>query len=251
MSDERLRELERQWKASGFLEDEVAYLRERIRVKKLSSKNLELSARCGHRPSRILLDEAGVSINYEGFHFLGHNLEQWLNVIGQHSAEALARSLVLILLSRYDTSSSNLSRYLLDSMLVVGDFVRWPRLDTLFLLDHVSRLLVRTMQGESPSTDSECVNDVHAIIFIISSLWSEYAPGVVKVAIRAFVESGWFDTTSETANYPIISDPELQSLIQTFHLDEVRRLLIPWLLGYGDPLHDRLKNLEETVHTVE
>jgi hypothetical protein len=48
MTDERLRELERRWKESGSVEDEAAYLLERVRVGDLDQERLQLAAYCGH-----------------------------------------------------------------------------------------------------------------------------------------------------------------------------------------------------------
>ncbi len=48
MSDERLRELERRWRETGFVEDEAAWLRERVRVGDLTQERLELAAFAGH-----------------------------------------------------------------------------------------------------------------------------------------------------------------------------------------------------------
>ena len=48
MSDAKLRELERKWKESGSVEDEAAYLRERVRAGDLTQERLELAAYFGH-----------------------------------------------------------------------------------------------------------------------------------------------------------------------------------------------------------
>ena len=48
MSDAKLRELERRWKETGAVEDEAAYLLERVRVGELTQERLELAAYCGH-----------------------------------------------------------------------------------------------------------------------------------------------------------------------------------------------------------
>lgn len=52
VSDQRLRELERKWRESGSVEDEAAYLRERVRVGDLTQERLELAAHCGHEGAR-------------------------------------------------------------------------------------------------------------------------------------------------------------------------------------------------------
>lgn len=52
MSDAKLRELERRWKETGSVEDEAAYLLERVRVGDLTRERLELAAYCGHEGAR-------------------------------------------------------------------------------------------------------------------------------------------------------------------------------------------------------
>lgn len=59
MSDERLRELERRWKESETVEDEAAWLKERVRVGDLEWSRLELAACLGH--------EAAVAVAPPGF----------------------------------------------------------------------------------------------------------------------------------------------------------------------------------------
>lgn len=54
MSDERLRQLERRWRETSAVEDEAAYLLERVRAGTLTQEQLELAAYCGHRAARSL-----------------------------------------------------------------------------------------------------------------------------------------------------------------------------------------------------
>lgn len=51
MSDSRLRTLERRWIETGRVEDEAAWLRERLRWGELSEEQLGLAARCALRES--------------------------------------------------------------------------------------------------------------------------------------------------------------------------------------------------------
>ncbi|MCA9646234.1 MAG: hypothetical protein KC492_36335, partial [Myxococcales bacterium] len=53
MTDSRLQQLRRAWEASGAVEDEAAYLRERVRVGELSQERLELAAYFGHLAARM------------------------------------------------------------------------------------------------------------------------------------------------------------------------------------------------------
>jgi hypothetical protein len=57
VSNERLRQLERAFNASGAAEDETAYLLERVRRDDLDPRRLELAAYLGHEPARSALGE--------------------------------------------------------------------------------------------------------------------------------------------------------------------------------------------------
>lgn len=59
MSDSRLRELERAWRESGALEDELAWLGERVRIGDLSEEALRLAASLGHPAAIALSGEQG------------------------------------------------------------------------------------------------------------------------------------------------------------------------------------------------
>lgn len=52
MTDRRLRELERRWQETGNVQDEAAYLVERVRAGDLRRERLELAARWGHAGAR-------------------------------------------------------------------------------------------------------------------------------------------------------------------------------------------------------
>lgn len=52
MSDAKLRELERRWRETGSVDDEAAYLSERVRTGDLRREHLELAALCGSEAAR-------------------------------------------------------------------------------------------------------------------------------------------------------------------------------------------------------
>lgn len=58
MSDARLRALERRVLQTGSVEDEAAWLTERVRAGDLARKRLKLAADCGHPPACAALDRA-------------------------------------------------------------------------------------------------------------------------------------------------------------------------------------------------
>jgi hypothetical protein len=51
MSDQKLRDLERRWKETGTVEDEAAYLLERVRVAQVMLSTWRASATATFRPS--------------------------------------------------------------------------------------------------------------------------------------------------------------------------------------------------------
>jgi hypothetical protein len=58
MSDEKLRQLERRWRETGSEADEAAWLRERARTGNLEPERLGLAAYLGHEPARVAVPEA-------------------------------------------------------------------------------------------------------------------------------------------------------------------------------------------------
>ena len=55
--DTRLRELERRFQATGSVEDEAAWITERLRVGELARDRVELAAYCGHEAACVVLGE--------------------------------------------------------------------------------------------------------------------------------------------------------------------------------------------------
>jgi len=73
MSDEKLRELERRWRASGRVEDEAAYLAEQVRVGHLTRDHLRLPAYLDHKASQLVLGK-----NYRD---IPDDFREWINGI--------------------------------------------------------------------------------------------------------------------------------------------------------------------------
>ncbi|MCW8140066.1 MAG: hypothetical protein KIT58_14300 [Planctomycetota bacterium] len=90
MSDPRLRELERRWRESRAVEDEAAYLLERVRVGELSPERLELAAHCGHEAARRA---TGASADHGR-----HDLEEWLSALEAWGPAVCVRAHVILAL---------------------------------------------------------------------------------------------------------------------------------------------------------
>lgn len=84
MSDERLRWLERRWRETEGVEDEAAYLLERVRVGNLAQEQLELAAYCGQRAARSICSSVEIP----------DELEVWTRELARWTAEAAKRAAV-------------------------------------------------------------------------------------------------------------------------------------------------------------
>ena len=103
VSDQRIRELERQWKKTGCIDDHAALLSERVRTGQLPRDRLALAAYCGHAGAARAVgefDEAEYfpahapdpqSLDTESrIHFWIQGLERW-----GHTAETVAGAAAL------------------------------------------------------------------------------------------------------------------------------------------------------------
>lgn len=97
MTDSRLQELKRAWETSRSVDDEVAYLRERVRVGDLAQEQLEIAAYCDYKAASALVGNTHpVSLGawVEGFGRFGF---PWMELAAMHAARAvLPRWFVLL-----------------------------------------------------------------------------------------------------------------------------------------------------------
>lgn len=90
MSDSKLRELERRWKETGAVEDEAAYLLERVRAGDLTQERLELAAYCGHEAAGC-----AVSLPRSSWDYLRLGMQTASSESSIRTAAALGRSVLV------------------------------------------------------------------------------------------------------------------------------------------------------------
>lgn len=90
MADDRLRELERAWRTSGALDDEVAWLRERQRAGDLDAPRVRLAAWLGHPAAVQLAPDAGFGPPRAG----ASGAALFWRGVTAHGEEAAVRALV-------------------------------------------------------------------------------------------------------------------------------------------------------------
>lgn len=91
MTDSRLRALERRWKESGSVEDEAAYLRERVRVGDIDQETLELVSRLGHEAAQMVCPQQFLPFDQEDL----DSLQEWIEALHQISPRLAGISAML------------------------------------------------------------------------------------------------------------------------------------------------------------
>ena len=86
MSDQRLRDLERRWKSSGSIDDEAAYLIERVRVGNLSNKMIQILLLCDH-PATC----NAFPVDHE---MASSTTDSWLQALYAHSTDSMVRAAI-------------------------------------------------------------------------------------------------------------------------------------------------------------
>lgn len=195
VTDSRLRDLERHWRVTGAVEDEAAWLRERLRVGELKEAQVELAAYLGHGAATAL-----VAVKSSTIRGLVTGLSRWeSDVIMRRVAVALLRQ---------------------------TDWRQVPR------ARHALRLL---------EADVECRCSAH---------WGELA----ALPNPPYPDDGRGRATARAARYAVIAAlyPEgaleamrevVQSLLALDQNDAMQGLradLVPWILGYSDPVRQRV-----------
>jgi len=98
LTDSRLRELERRWKESGRVDDEAAYLLEKVRVGELAQEKLELAAYCYYQPAILALGDSAPCRHFDLLYHVGE--------LGRWGKETCVRAAVTAAQSVYATWSS-------------------------------------------------------------------------------------------------------------------------------------------------
>jgi len=221
MSDERLRELERQWRNRGDIDSEASYLREQLRVGELSREIVELEAALGVPAYRLVLDMSGLTLSSI------KDYERWIDsLVTFERPELLLRMLIAlvakflpecladldpeIVIYFFDLERAYLSKNLPDDYMRVyddaADFLRY----------HVGEILRRS--GSENNAMRDFVDE------IIQSLRMGYG---IDQYCRVFPHP-------EYKSKSIYADQ-----LQQVHEIIIREVL-PWVLGTGDPVRERV-----------
>lgn len=212
MSDERLRELERRFRASGSVEDEAAWLRARVQAGELSSEKLELAAYCGWEAACAATGTMSKQVTtIDDLLTLGRGLESF--------------------------SRESQTRAALAAVLLLPQPEAWA-------LPHVNACVLAVTQWLFDQTNDNALVAFQAGRDVADSC------GHAFDVYRMFC---WTPCGSETAarlmNWPS-AEPVASCLAYSWHLlgvclvEALRTELVPWALGYSDPVKERVEARE-------
>jgi hypothetical protein len=211
MSDTKLRDLERRWKETGTVDDEAAYLLERVRVGDLGRERLELAAYCGH-------EGASRASPHATRHPSGESLQSMSHAIASRwGAEPVAR--MLVCLARIaapvwiDTFPED--RRPLDALDAIEDHLACPCAAHAEVMERAQR---------QASAAAHAVYETHsreAVVALAVSNAAQYleGKGVMGTSIKQL--TGF--------------------LGDLYRREAVWNELIPWALGRPDPVFERVR----------
>ena len=202
VADTNLRELERRFSAPGCAEDEVAWLRARVQAGELEQSKPELAAYCGHEGAGFALQDGAPPVP-STINRLIHGLRAWP---GAASRAALAVAYVVVeghALEGAQEALNACSRLLLDRSERTRD--RAERACEPFVTEYL--------------TDPPSLEKVMRVV--VKATRSVRHQSVPQAAYAA------------NAAEELLAPEEIRSLV----LAE----LVPWALGYSDPVRERVE----------
>ncbi|HZV00947.1 MAG TPA: hypothetical protein VFF73_29800 [Planctomycetota bacterium] len=261
MSDEKLRRLERRWRETGSAADEAAWLRERARTGDLEPERLHLAAYLGHEPARVAVPQA-----LGGFaHRLGKLggpfkdamtpfgcyehppsgiLAEWSTLLPEESMEVCVRLSVATsraaLLACSDPAFQTWGN---EVIAAIETWLNGPR------TPESLRILAGYWWSHTRNGPRSADPSADAIGFAIMSaqVLSSYDPEGIPDAPDDEDEFEEFCKERAEQQRPAVIDVfagaqhalgvERTSVIETM----VREDLVPWLLGNGDPVAERVR----------
>lgn len=234
MTDSHLRELERRFKESGSVEDEVAYLLERVRLGELDRDMLELAAYCGHQASCQALGDQ-VPRMPEKLKAWVEGLQVWNKETCVRAVIAVAQTCISIWAKRYPEENRPqraIASAIAWAMCPCEGHERAARTARDAAVEARAAGLTEAVETDPElSSWDEGVEARAADAAAGAAAWAALAAGSTSAAVAAGVAAVEVDAYAALAN----------QVKQAICND-----LIPWALGYDDPLIKIAEALEGT-----
>lgn len=237
MADERLRGLERRWKETGFVEDHAAYLHERVRIGDLSQERLELAAYLGDpastraiaeedRPEVLTADDLpGYRTRLGQAHLDKGYLEDVAEWWGQDFCMRFAVAAATHAAQRWEERRPSGVQALRVARECISEAEGWilePTWDRGFQFKR------------GPEGDNNLARAAGGLLSIAR----------IKIGLGDWQEEALSECLAQTvlaATRVAISSIPAQRRDREALLALVRRELVPWALGYSDPVRERVE----------
>lgn len=234
MSDSNLRKLERRFRSSGSVVDEVEYLRERIRVGAITPERVEIAAYLGHEAAVAALGEEAPDVlaadDMPGYRTpilqITRSDLDYLTDVGEWWGQefcfrfAIAAAIHAIAAQQRNRKASAAAAAHVEA---ARECLRTAELR---LLDG------RTELGPPPSSDNN-------LSWVCRGLHWLSSPGAGPPGWREETMSLYLARTVVAAARVGISSRPAQRRERTALLAVARAEMVPWALGTGDPVRER------------
>ncbi len=263
MSDERLRELERVWKQSGADEDEAAWLRQRVREGELAQGRLETAALLGHEAACIGLESPEFAS--EAAEEWADEFWPWLFAVGRDLGPeglvrvALAASRAVLPLWKEHveglggTEAEAIAALPLDPLLAVEAFLTQggrasevqPALiatESVMVNAEAGSALQLAARSLYCATNAAYQSDVpptEEAAELAALLGLPPVPDTLDVCQRMASEAAAAACHALARARTQAADAKLEDETDVVPVENaVYEELVPWLLGYGDPIRE-------------
>lgn len=226
MSDDRLRELERRWKESGTVADEAAYLTERMRIGLLTRERLWSAGLLGSQAAKLVL----------GQHPTWGDELRWVYAVEEQAAAVRAALLILGRLCE-ELALSPPPALVLTMIGVARAWLAGPREGLVGRSQaEANRCHMQAMSMQADQFD-RASRSLYVSGTMIRAIEGREAALLLAEIVGRLIHDGAQVGTSDLISFLAQHRAAYRSLQD----DRIRAVLlerlVPWLLGYSDPLN--------------
>jgi hypothetical protein len=233
MSDERLRQLECRWRETGSVEDEAGYLLERVRVGDLERGKLELAADLGHPAAHVALSRPQAPRMVD--------TETLYGVAERHGDEATLRlgiacGAAALHVNGSEEGLNERGQFIETAQRTAEEWLVTGSQEQLALVlqfaDRISDYYFQELDcfGFDNQADENLDGGLVASVVVAGGLYGIQSAHGARAGDGQYVMSAFdaFDYLEELGD-------------SAGAFRRVREDLVPWALGYSDPVHERVE----------
>lgn len=232
MSDARLRGLERRWRETGVMADEATFLLERLRVGELTQERLQLAAYLGYEAAKVVLETDAPLVPEDS--------EDWVNGLKLWGKEACVRAAIVI---------AEAVQGLPGALISSDEWSEWAIPEAIRAASKWVFCQTEKNAGDAFTRGRLVIPDnFNARLFYPDT----------PAAQAAFAASMPINRNPNLRQYGDMPTTAIAFVRRSFNLSVVRSIcqnisaeLLPWVLGTGDALRDRVEERARILQQEE